>query len=90
MVVAGRDAGKLDLVAAAVAENLNVVIEPPWVLDPADLPRLEAVLWPQSREVLVKELTPARHAPAPRVAARVLRDAAASGAPGSAPRPTRR
>ena len=64
VVVAGRNRAKLDLVAAAVADNLHVLVDPPWVLDPADLPRLARVLAEaESREVLVKELAPARHAP---------------------------
>ena len=47
-----------------MADNLNVLVDPPWVLDAADLPRLERVLLEAAaREVLVKELAPARHAP---------------------------
>ncbi len=64
VVVAGRNRAKFDLVAAAVADNLHVLVDPPWVLDPVDLPRLERVLKEaESREVFVKELAPARHTP---------------------------
>ena len=64
VVVAGPNRAKFDLVAAAVADNLHVLVDPPWVIDPADLPRLERLLKEaESREVLVKELAPARHAP---------------------------
>lgn len=64
VVVAGRNRAKFDLVAGAVADNLNVLVDPPWVLEPADLPRLERVLQEaESRELIVKELAPARHSP---------------------------
>jgi hypothetical protein len=91
VVVTSRDAGKLDLVAAAVRENLNVLVEPPWVLDPADLPRLEAVLHEAEwREVVVKELTPSRHDPLNELLRDVLADADAFGGAviGSAADPT--
>jgi len=82
VVVAGRNRGKFALVAAAVADNLHVLVDPPWVIDPADLPRLELLLQEaESREVLVKELAPARHAPWNGLARDLIHDAAVFGGP---------
>ena len=44
VVMSGRNRGKIDRVAAAVHAGLNVLADKPWILDSADLPKLEAAL----------------------------------------------
>ena len=44
VVLAGRNRIKIDYIKAAVEAGLNVLADKPWVLSPADLPKLEAVL----------------------------------------------
>lgn len=43
VVVAGRNRGKIDLILAAVSNGLHVLADKPWVIDPADFPKLEQV-----------------------------------------------
>jgi predicted dehydrogenase len=44
VVLSGRNRKKIDYLEAAVAAGLNVLADKPWVISPADLPRLEGVL----------------------------------------------
>src|SRR5262245_4153955 len=44
VVLSGRNRSKIDYIEAAVKAGLNVLADKPWVLSPADLPKLEAVL----------------------------------------------
>ncbi|MBY0456126.1 MAG: hypothetical protein K2V38_02185, partial [Gemmataceae bacterium] len=54
VVLSGRNRPKIDLMRLAVENGLNVIADKPWVVDPADLPRLAAVLREaELREVLV-------------------------------------
>jgi predicted dehydrogenase len=43
VVLAGRNRPKLDRILACVADNLSVLADKPWVIDPDDFPRLEAL-----------------------------------------------
>jgi predicted dehydrogenase len=44
VVVAGRNRPKIDLILAAVQCGLHVLADKPWVIDPADFPKLEEAL----------------------------------------------
>jgi predicted dehydrogenase len=44
VVLSGRNRHKIDYLQAAVAAGLNVLADKPWIINAADLPRLEAVL----------------------------------------------
>lgn len=44
VVLSGRNRKKIDYLEAAVAAGLHVLADKPWIIFPADLPRLEAVL----------------------------------------------
>jgi predicted dehydrogenase len=44
VVLSGRNNGKIDRVAASVGGGLNVLVDKPWILKSADLPKLEKVL----------------------------------------------
>jgi predicted dehydrogenase len=44
VVLSGRNRGKIDRIQAAVSAGLHVLADKPWVLKPADLPKLRAVL----------------------------------------------
>ena len=44
VVLAGRNAAKIGYIEGAIAAGMNVLADKPWVMDPEDLPRLEAVL----------------------------------------------
>src|SRR5215213_8434472 len=43
VVIAGRNRPKIDLILAAVTNGLHVLADKPWVIDPADFPKLERV-----------------------------------------------
>ena len=44
VVLSGRNRGKIDLMLAAAEAGLHVLADKPWVIDAADLPKLEATL----------------------------------------------
>jgi predicted dehydrogenase len=44
VVLAGRNAGKIDAILAALDAGLNVLADKPWVLVPDDLPKLQRAL----------------------------------------------
>jgi predicted dehydrogenase len=44
VVLSGRNQGKIDRIKASVEAGLNVLADKPWVIDPADFPKLEAAL----------------------------------------------
>src|SRR6188474_2410116 len=43
-VIAGRNAGKIDAILAALDAGLHVLADKPWVLVPDDLPKLQQAL----------------------------------------------
>lgn len=43
VVIAGRNAAKIELILAAVRSGLHVLADKPWVIDPADFPKLAEV-----------------------------------------------
>jgi predicted dehydrogenase len=44
VVISGRNNGKIDRVGASVSAGLNALVDKPWILKSADLPKLEKVL----------------------------------------------
>lgn len=44
VVISGRNRGKIDRIKASVEAGLNVLADKPWIIDAADLPKLEATL----------------------------------------------
>lgn len=44
VVIAGRNRPKIDLILAALSNGLHVLADKPWVIDPADFPKLEEAL----------------------------------------------
>ena len=44
VVVSGRNRGKIDKIKASVENGLNVLADKPWIIDPADFPKLESAL----------------------------------------------
>jgi predicted dehydrogenase len=44
VVISGRNRGKIDLIEATVEAGLHALVDKPWVIEAADLPRLAAVL----------------------------------------------
>ncbi len=44
VVLSGRNAGKIERVGASVEAGLNVLVDKPWILDSADLPKLTTAL----------------------------------------------
>jgi predicted dehydrogenase len=44
VVISGRNRGKIDAILAAVESGLNVLADKPWVIEAADLPKLQTAL----------------------------------------------
>lgn len=62
VVLSGRNRPKVDLMRLAVDNNLHVLADKPWVVEAADVPKLEAVLREaESRDVLVWDVMTERH-----------------------------
>ena len=75
VVLSGRNRPKVGLIRAAVAQNLHVIADKPWVVDAADLPELDAALADaEEREVLVWDVMTERHEVANRLLRAVTRE----------------
>jgi predicted dehydrogenase len=62
VVLSGRNRPKIDLMRLAVANNLHVLADKPWVVEAADLPKLEQLLHEaEAREVVVWDVMTERH-----------------------------
>ncbi len=44
VIISGRNRGKIDRIKASVEAGLNVLADKPWIIDPADFPKLESAL----------------------------------------------
>lgn len=44
VIVSGRNRGKIDKIKASVENGLNVLADKPWIIDPADFPKLASTL----------------------------------------------
>jgi predicted dehydrogenase len=53
VVLSGRNRRKIDLIHASVKAGLHVLADKPWIINPADLPKLAAVLHDAARQQLV-------------------------------------
>src|SRR5262249_21350457 len=53
VVISGRNQGKIDLINASLDAGLNVLVDKPWILNAADLPKLEAALGTAERQGLI-------------------------------------
>jgi predicted dehydrogenase len=53
VVLAGKNAAKIDYIKAAVAAGMNVLADKPWILVPEDLPKLQTVLDEADRRGLI-------------------------------------
>jgi predicted dehydrogenase len=53
VVLSGRNRGKIDRVSASVGAGLHVLVDKPWILKSADLPKLEMVLADADKKGLV-------------------------------------
>lgn len=75
VVLSGRNRPKVGLIRDAVAQNLHVIADKPWVVDAADLPELDAALADAvAREVLVWDVMTERHEVANRLLRAVTRE----------------
>jgi predicted dehydrogenase len=80
VVLSGRNRPKVGLIRAAVAQNLNVLADKPWVVEAADLPELDAALADAAtREVLVWDVMTERHEVANRLLRALTREPAVFG-----------
>jgi predicted dehydrogenase len=62
VVISGRNRGKIDRILAAVQNGLNVLADKPWVISPADLPKLDAVLdLAEKRGLVAYDMMTERH-----------------------------
>ncbi len=62
VVLSGRNKPKIDLMLAAVGAGLSVLADKPWVVDAADLPKVDAVLREAGRrDVAVWDMMTERH-----------------------------
>jgi predicted dehydrogenase len=53
VVISGRNRGKIDRILASLKAGLNVLADKPWIIDPADFPKLESALDIAERDGLV-------------------------------------
>jgi predicted dehydrogenase len=62
VVISGRNRGKIDRILAAVQSGLNVLADKPWVISPADLPKLDSVLaTAEEKGVVAYDMMTERH-----------------------------
>jgi predicted dehydrogenase len=75
VVLSGRNRPKIDLMLAAVGSSLHVLADKPWVVEAADLPKLEQLLRDaDTREVLVWDVMTERHEVTSRLQRELLGD----------------
>ncbi len=75
VVLSGRNRPKIDLMRVAVNENLHVLADKPWIIDAADLPKLEQLLDDaEMREVLAWDMMTERHEITSRLQRALVRD----------------
>jgi predicted dehydrogenase len=90
VVLAGFNATKIDAIEAAVAEGMHVLADKPWILEPADLPRLERVLaWAAAKGLVAFDMMTERHEITSILQRELVRDEAIFGAirPGTTAEP---
>ncbi len=76
VVLSGRNRPKIDLMLFAVRNSLHVVADKPWVVDPADFPKIEELFREaELREVLTWDMMTERHEVTNRLQRKLIRDA---------------
>ncbi|HVF88110.1 MAG TPA: putative oxidoreductase C-terminal domain-containing protein [Pyrinomonadaceae bacterium] len=62
VVLSGRNQGKIDLVNSSLNAGLNVLVDKPWILYPADLPKMEVALdTAEKRGLIAYDIMTERH-----------------------------
>jgi predicted dehydrogenase len=80
VVLSGRNARKMERIAAAVESGFHVLADKPWALTPADMPRLQATLDKAERKGLIAyDIMTERYDPTYMAARELLRDPAVFG-----------
>lgn len=93
VVLSGRNRPKIDLMRTAASHGLHVLADKPWVIEPADFPKLEALFREADlREVLVWDVMTERHEVTNRLQRELVRDVDVFGdwQPGTARHPALR
>ncbi|HSQ56864.1 MAG TPA: putative oxidoreductase C-terminal domain-containing protein, partial [Gemmata sp.] len=75
VVLSGRNRQKIDLMRAAVGQALNVLADKPWIVEPADFPKLDELFRAaELHEVLVWDVMTERHEVTNRLQRELVRD----------------
>jgi predicted dehydrogenase len=81
VVLSGRNRGKMDLLMTSVTNGLNVLADKPWIIEPADFPRLEDMYREaELREIIVRDVMTERHEITNRILRELVRDPEIFGA----------
>jgi predicted dehydrogenase len=82
VVLAGRNRPKIDLILAALSNGLHVLADKPWVIDPADFPKLEeAFRQADLRDLVAWDMMTERHEVTTVLQRELMRDPDVFGAP---------
>jgi len=82
VVIAGRNRPKIDLILAALSNGLHVLADKPWVIDAADLPKLEEALQQADlRDLVAWDMMTERHEVTTALQRELLRDPDVFGVP---------
>ena len=82
VVIAGRNRPKIDLILTAVSAGYCVLADKPWIVDPADFPKLERVFAEADRNgVFAWDIMTERFEDTTRLQRELIRDAAVFGDP---------
>ena len=90
VVISGRNRGKIDAIVASLEAGLHVLADKPWVIDPADLPKLaHALEVARAKRLVALDVMTERFEVTTLLQRALVHDAAVFGEidPGSAERP---
>ncbi len=80
VVLSGRNRGKIDLINSSLDAGLNVLVDKPWILYSADLPKLEAALGTADKRGLIAyDIMTERHEITTMLQKEIVNDAATFG-----------
>ncbi|MGI8565986.1 MAG: putative oxidoreductase C-terminal domain-containing protein [Pyrinomonadaceae bacterium] len=80
VVLSGRNRGKIDLINSSLDAGLNVLVDKPWILYPADLPKLKAALGTADKRGLIAyDIMTERHEITTMLQKEIVNDAATFG-----------
>ncbi len=81
-VISGRNKGKIDRMETLAAAGMNVLADKPWVIEPADLPKLETLLeTAKSKHVVVYDGMTQRYEITCQLQKELVKDAGVFGEP---------